>query len=74
MYDEARNNATAIRAAAFVSDVLAGESDAVRVELEHQDGIALVVLVPYTPMGPSRSPKFGPMTMSPGESRVWGSD
>ena len=49
VYDGARTTAGENRAAAFVSDVLIEGSDAVQVELEHRDGIALVVLVPYVP-------------------------
>jgi hypothetical protein len=73
LYDEARDNAGAIRAVAFASDVLVdGDASAIRVELEHEDGIATVVLVPYTPAEPGGFPRFGPLTSSPGESRVWG--
>ena len=49
VYDGARAAAAENRAAAFVSDVLIEGSDAVQVELEHRDGIAIVVLVPYKP-------------------------
>jgi len=71
LYDGARASAADNRAAAFVVDVLANGSDAVRVELEHQDGIALVVLVPYKPSTLNRVPKFEQMSVSPGEPRVW---
>jgi len=71
LYDGARASAADIRAAAFVVDVLADGSDAVRVELEHQDGIALVVLVPYQPSTLKRFPKFEQMSVAPGEPRVW---
>ena len=71
LYDGARASVAGIRAAAFVVDVIANGSDAVRVELEHQDGIALVVLVPYRPSTLKRVPKFEQMSVSPGEPRVW---
>jgi len=74
LYDETRENAAAIRAAAFVSDVQVNGSDAIRVELEHRDGVALTVLVPYTPLGLKRFPRLGVMSASPGESRVWATD
>ena len=71
LYDGARATAAESRAAAFVADVQAGGSDAVQVELEHQDGIALVVLVPYKPATLNRVPKFEQMTVSQGDPRVW---
>jgi hypothetical protein len=71
LYDGARADAAGNRAAAFVVDVLANGSDAVRVELEHRDGIALVVLVPYQPSTLNRVPKFEQMSVSPGEPQVW---
>ncbi|GAA4367834.1 hypothetical protein [Nocardioides caricicola] len=71
VYDGARATAADHRAAAFVTDVLVQGSDAVQVELEHRDGIALVVVVPYTPGTYKRYPTFGQMSVSPGEQRVW---
>jgi hypothetical protein len=41
LMEGARANATSSRAAAFVADVRADGADAVRVELEHQEGVAL---------------------------------
>lgn len=71
VYDGARATAAENRAAAFVSDVLVEGSDAVQVELEHRDGIALVVLVPYKPATLKRVPTFRDMSVAPGEPRVW---
>ena len=71
VYDGARATAAENRAAAFVSDVLIEGSDAVQVELEHRDGIALVVLVPYKPATFKRVPTFRDMSVAPGEPRVW---
>ena len=71
VYDAARATAGEIRAAAFVSDVLITGSHAVQVELEHRDGIALVVLVPYKPATLNRVPSFRDMSVAPGEPRVW---
>lgn len=48
LYDGARATCQARRAFAFVADVRADSADALRVELEHQEGLALVVLVPYS--------------------------
>ncbi|WP_155993026.1 hypothetical protein [Nocardioides sp. URHA0020] len=71
VYDGARATSGENRAAAFVSDVLVEGSDAVQVELEHRDGIALVVLVPYKPATLKRVPTFRDMSVAPGEPRVW---
>ena len=71
VYDGARATAGENRAVAFVSDVLVTGSSAVQVELEHRDGIALVVLVPYKPATLKRVPTFNDMSVSPGEPRIW---
>ena len=71
LYAEARGAAATTRAAAFVADVRAERSDAVRTELEHQEGISLVVLLPYTRSRFKKAVAFGPMSVSQGVSRVW---
>lgn len=71
VYDGARAAAAETRAAAVVSDVLIEGSDAVQVDLEHRDGIALVVFVPYQPATFKRVPTFREMSVVPGEPRVW---
>ena len=71
LYAGARGHATSTRAAAFVADVRANGSDAVRVELEHQEGTSLVVLLPYTRSRFKRALTFGQMSVSQGEPRVW---
>jgi hypothetical protein len=73
MHDSARAGAEAIRAAAFVFDVrLAGSTpgDAIRVELEHREGIALAVMLPYRVM--DGDVEYGNLTAGPAEQRVWG--
>jgi hypothetical protein len=64
-------DAASLRAAAFVADVRVGGSDAVQVELEHREGVALVVLLPYTPSRSNRPVKLGSMSAVAGEPRVW---
>ncbi|WP_181309957.1 hypothetical protein [Nocardioides campestrisoli] len=71
VYDGARASARENRAFAFVSDVLIDGGDAVQVELEHRDGIAIVVWVPYKPATRNRVPTFRDMSVTPGEPRVW---
>jgi hypothetical protein len=56
---------------AFVADVPANGSDAIRVELEHQEGVALVVLLPYVRSRFKKSLTFGQMSVSQGQPQVW---
>lgn len=72
LYEVARARAHDQRAVAFVADVLARGSYAVRVELEHEDGVALVVLLPYSRSWFKKKVALGRMAVSPGQSRVWG--
>lgn len=60
-----------IRAAAFVADVTAEQlgGDAVRVLLEHQDGIALAVYLPYTITGSGA--EFGQLVAGVGAHQIW---
>lgn len=74
LYAGARSGAANLRAVAVVADVrLARGGDAVRVELEHREGTALVVVLPYsrTRRGLKRTITFGQMTVSAGQQRVW---
>ena len=71
LYDGARANASDSRAAAFVADVRANGSDAVRVELEHQEGVALVVLLPYALSRFKKTVSFGQMSVSAAQPRIW---
>lgn len=71
LYEGARANAAAMRAVAFVTDVHADGSDAVRVELEDLDGMALVVLVPYTRNGPETEPVLEEMRVTTAEPKIW---
>lgn len=71
LYKGARADAGKSRAAAFVADVRTEGSDAVRVELEHQEGVALVVLLPYTRSRFRKALQFGQMSLSPAEPRIW---
>jgi hypothetical protein len=73
LYEGARANAVNTRAVAFVADVRANGSDAVRVELEHREGMALVVLLPYTRSRFKKALTFGQMSAATGETRIWSS-
>lgn len=73
LYQGAHANASSARAAAFVADVRANGSDAVRVELEHREGVALVVLLPYKRSKFKKTVTFGQMSAASGEPKVWAS-
>jgi hypothetical protein len=71
LHDGARVSCGTRRAFAFVADVRADAVDAVRVELEHQEGTAIVVLVPYGRSEVTKEVTFAQMTGSTGHSSVW---
>lgn len=73
LYDGARTNASNARAAAFVTDVRANGSDTVRVELEHQEGVALEVLLPYRRSRFTKAVTFGQMSAAQGQTKIWAS-
>lgn len=62
-----------LRAAALVADVRVGESDAARVELEHRDGQAICVLLPYKRRRLRRGVAYGELGAAPGQPRIWSS-
>jgi hypothetical protein len=68
-----REQAGDIRAAALVADVRVGESDAARVELEHRDGQAICVLLPYRGRRLRRGVDYGELGAAPGQPRIWSS-
>ena len=68
-----REQAGDIRAAALVADVRVGESDAARVELEHRDGQAICVLLPYKRRRLRRGVDYGELGAAPGQPRIWSS-
>ena len=59
------------RAVCFTSDVLVDGGDAVRAEIEHRDGHALVVLLPYEKVGSGGGVVYGDLMAAPGVRRVW---
>lgn|SRR6476469_5046646 len=72
LLDAARDAATTRRAFAFVADVLLlDDQDALRVELEHREGVALQVLVPYRRSRFRKAVTFGEMSLDLVEPRVW---
>jgi hypothetical protein len=61
----------ALRAAAMVSDVRLSDSDAVRVEVEHEEGPAIAAFLPYGKKRPRRGIEYGEMTADSGDRKVW---
>lgn len=63
----------ALRAAAIVSDVHVPQldQDAIRVQLEHGEHIALVILLPYRKARFGRGIKYGDLQASAGEPSIW---
>ncbi len=62
-----------IRAAAVVADVrlVSAGGDAIQVEVEHAQGTALTVLLPYNKKRFGRGVEFGDLRLSAGTRKVW---
>lgn len=60
-----------LRASAVVANMRVNNSDAARVDLEHRDGHALVVLLPYKKKRFGRSIEFGQLAASAGAPQIW---
>ena len=59
------------RAVAICSDVRLPDSDAVRVELEHQEGQAMAILLPYKKKRFGRGVEYGELRAGAAEGQVW---
>ncbi len=72
LYEGLRAQAQQNRGAAVVSDVrLRGQgTDAIQVEVEHREGIALKVFLPYRVKGHGQL-ETGQMSGEAGERRIW---
>jgi hypothetical protein len=71
LIEGARSKKAEIRAAAFVADVrLPDRSDAIRVEIEHQDGHVIAVLLPYKNKK-GDGIEYGRLTAAAGVRHVW---
>jgi hypothetical protein len=60
-----------LRAAALVSDVRTPDGEAVQVDLEHVEGAALRILLPYTRHRLGRVKEYGELRAEAGTRRVW---
>lgn len=71
MVDGARSKREGLRAVAVCADVRLNGSDAIRVGLEHRDGQALAVYLPYKKKRFGRGVEIGSMQAGPSEPQVW---
>lgn len=60
-----------IRAAAVIADVSTADGDAIRVELEHAEGHALTVFLPYSKKGLGGAIDYGQIRAQAGHPQVW---
>jgi hypothetical protein len=60
-----------LRAAALVSDVTSGRTDAVMVHLEHADSMAITVILPYRVDGQDDEVEYDEMAATPAEALIW---
>jgi hypothetical protein len=62
-----------LRATAVVSDVriAAPAGGAIRVEIEHRDGAAIAMLLPYSKKPFGRGVTYGDLQAMPGEPKIW---
>ena len=73
LHEGVRSQRGSIRAAAFVADVkVPGKpGDAIRVDVEHTEGIAIAVLLPYSKRRLGRGIEYGPLAAASAERHVW---
>lgn len=60
-----------LRAVALCADVRLTDSDGVRVEVEHREGVAIAVVLPYKKKRFGRGIEYRPMQAAAGRSQVW---
>jgi hypothetical protein len=66
-----REERDTLRAAAVVSDVRLADSDAVRVECDHQEGQAFAVFLPYEKKRLRRGIEYGDLMAGSGDHQIW---
>lgn len=60
-----------LQAAAIVADVSTPDGDAIRVDLEHREGHALTILLPYSRKRFSKNVDYGPIRAQAGHKQIW---
>jgi hypothetical protein len=76
-WEALRAEAGSLRAGSVVTNVGGPDGDAIAVALEHREGPALEVFLPYEAQGKTRGKKpaqkhlYGDLQAAPGQRRVW---
>lgn len=72
LYEGLAGLASQSRAVAVALDVrMPSTGDAIRVEMEHRDGIAIALLLPHRTKRFGRAPEFGDLEAAVAAPRVW---
>jgi hypothetical protein len=71
LLDALRRTREELRAIAVCSDVRLPDSDAIRVELEHRDGQAMSVLLPYKKKRFARGVEYRDLRAGTAEKQLW---
>jgi hypothetical protein len=75
LYDGLRGQSAELRGAAVVSDVRIKDpdGDAIKIEIEHREGVAMAVLLPYRAQKKmfGRDVVYSDMRAAPAERRIW---
>jgi hypothetical protein len=71
LFDGLRRTRAELRAIAVCSDVRLPDSDAIRVELEHRDGQAMAVFLPYKKKRFGRSVEYHDLRAGTADKQVW---
>ena len=75
LYARLAAQSATLRAVAVVADVLLTSEtapiDAIRVDIEHREGVAIAVIIPYEKGGKGEKPEFGEPHAAFGERRLW---
>ena len=71
LVERLRQERAGLKAVAICSDVRLSESDAIRVELEHRDGHAIAVLMPYKPKRFGRGVEYDDLRGGAADKQVW---
>jgi hypothetical protein len=68
---EAQNKRDELRAVGICSDVRASDSDAIRLDLEHSEGAAMALLLPFTKKRFGRGIEYSALQAGVATNRVW---